>query len=150
MSEIDTSAEALLKLADRLCADDAPLGIDATDPDAVDKVLAATDALFSDIDRTLRAIATERSAPAADVVERVARAIGKNHHQILSDGRWVDWSGRHYATRAAIAAVYPLIRAKVIEECAQIVDRVHEPLNSRRAEAAVIASAIRQLKDTTP
>ena len=71
----DTSASALLKLAARLAADDDPDGIIAADPDAVDKFLASTDTLFSDIDRTLRALAAERTAAAPDVVERVARAL---------------------------------------------------------------------------
>lgn len=66
---IDTSAEALLKLADKLWVDE-----EGTDPGI----------LFSDIDKTLRALAAERNAAAPDVVERVARAIVKALREGLS------------------------------------------------------------------
>ena len=42
-----------------------------------------------------------------------------------------------------VALVTTAAAAGEREACAQLVDRVHEPLNSRHAEAAVIAAAIR-------
>ena len=105
----DTSASALLKLAARLAADDDPDGIIAADPDAVDKFLASTDTLFSDIDRTLRALAAERAQPPADVVERVARIIDRTHSVIVfSDGSRAPVPPQPWAMEQATAALSAL------------------------------------------